>query len=135
MPKETVQWGSPFIAKPGEDGTWFSFDTTPYSEVTDLGTGQTESLPEGVIVSRENHLDLVWSRAGEYGARPRGEDPEGSVQLVLDVDSAEFKNLYLRQETSDASVRVYSKKLTRHQINTLIKLLKRSRDAAYGADE
>lgn len=86
--------------------------------------------------TREPNLEVVWTRADEYtAATPADEDPEGWVQIGIDMDVVDLRDRMRYDDESLVAKTFYTEKLTRHQINELIRTLKRARNAAYGSDE
>jgi peptidoglycan hydrolase-like protein with peptidoglycan-binding domain len=86
--------------------------------------------------TRHPNLEVVWTRKEEYNVSvPAGEDPEGWVQIGIDLDKVDLMD-YMRYDDDSVTAKTfYTDKLTRHQINELIRVLKRARNAAYGSDE
>lgn len=85
-------------------------------------------------VTREPNVEVVWTRQGE-NPRPAYEDPEGWVQIGLDIDKVDLEDRLRYDDDSISARTFYTDKLTRHQINEMIRTLKRARNAAYGSDE
>jgi hypothetical protein len=85
--------------------------------------------------TREPNVEVVWSRQEEHVAIPREEDPQGWVQIGIDLDKVDLLDRMRYDDDSVAARTFYTDKLSRHQINELIRTLKRARNAAYGSDE
>jgi hypothetical protein len=63
-----------------------------------------------------------------------GEDPEGHVQIGIDIDIVDLEDR-MRYSDGVTARTFYTDRLTRAQINHLIRTLKRARTAAFGEDE
>ncbi len=84
--------------------------------------------------TREPNVEVVWSRM-EENVTPVNEDPQGWVQIGIDLDKVDLSDRMRYDDDSVVAKTFYTDKLTRHQINDLIRTLKRARNAAYGIDE
>lgn len=150
MPKEVIQYGDPYVMiqyNESEDTSafWTSVAvprdipeelTTPEAiaqhYAPGIGVGDRSDL------TRKPNLEVYWHRADTFGELRRiDEDEEGSVQVLLDLDRAEVLELARRMESDPemTATAAITGKLSRYQINKLIKTLRRARNAAYGDDE
>lgn len=133
MPKETVHWGKQYVARQHKEtentGAW----------VEDLayeGHLEGETWPETDTLVRSPKVEIFWDRP-DKNHLPVDEDDDGFVQIGMVIDEFEFQQR-AKETNGDDSIRArgfYTKKLTRTQINEMIRVLKRARNAAYGADE
>jgi len=86
--------------------------------------------------TREPNLEVIWTRPGDnQGPVQVGEDQEGWVQVGLDLDMVDLKDKMRYDDETVTAKTFYTDKLTRRQINDLIRTLKRARAAAFGEDE
>lgn len=71
-------------------------------------------------------LDVEWTR-----------EPTGHVQVAIEMSREQWlRNAETLQADEQVTRRaIYTDSLSRHEINHLIKTLRRARDAAYGRDE
>jgi hypothetical protein len=148
MPKEVIQYGDPYVRIYYEES-----DTVSYSDVSvsrdvpeddpspmSLVEHHAPGMPKGdsYALTRKPNLEVYWSRSSEFSELRRfDEDEEGNVQIMLDLDKTEVLDLAARFETDPDMVATaaITGKLSRYQINKLIKTLRRARDAAFGTDE
>lgn len=119
MPKERIKHGRHYANVPISDGRGYSTvecgpDGLPYSPV-----------PEGTEYIEDPSLDVTWSR------------DNGHVQLSIEFTREQWlSNLRTLQEDEAITRRaIFTDSLARHEINHLIRILRRARDAAYGSDE
>jgi len=90
----------------------------------------SSGTPEGYITRTEPSLDITWNRSGW-------------VQVSIDFERAQWKRIVEEQDRYEAelgenapmSQAIYTDVLTRAEINNMIKVLRKARDQAYGADE
>ena len=130
MPSETIHWGKQYtvVTHPETEhtGGWDE-------EVDYKGSIEGEPLP---VVHRTPSIAIHWTRPGDHAPVEYTEDPEGHVQITLDVSARE---ILLAAESvtkyGATSHGFFTDSLSRYQINKLIKILKRARDAAKGVDE
>lgn len=106
----------------------------PFEGFQEDDKGNSLPLPPGTELTRHPNVEVVWSRQEEYANRPAAEDPEGWVQIGIDLDAVALKD-QMRYSDDVTAKTFYTDKLSRHQINELIRTLKRARNAAYGSDE
>lgn len=59
----------------------------------------------------------------------------GWVQVAFEADSNYFEFVMQNPDAEDGRTTAYSPVLTRHEINRMIRALRRARDQAYGKDE
>lgn len=100
-------------------------------DFTDSRTPEHEGLPNDTWVDSAAHV--TWQPKSEFG--------NGHVQVAIEADRR-----YLTSVLSDDGVTangmpadptpfVFTPVLTRQEINDMIRVLRRARDRAYGADE
>lgn len=107
----------------------------PFEGYQEDGKGGILPLPPYTELTRHPNVEVVWSRMEEYTeTRRREEDPQGWVQIGIDIDQVDLKDR-MRYDDGVTARTFYTDKLTRHQINEMIRTLKRARNAAYGSDE
>ncbi len=87
-----------------------------------------DEVPEGAAIYQDPSADLVWQREDRPGAGT------GWVQLTAEVPR-EWAQSRIAEATEGRYVQIPFEVLDRRALNNLIRLLKRARDAAYGADE
>lgn len=144
MPKETAHWGKRYISKhipeTEEHGEWW--DELPYHGIESDFKGNREELPENQVATRSPSVEVHWSRPEEHAAVAYDEIPTGKVQIGLTLDRGEwamYHSYYLNEEKAErngvSSTTIFTKALSRAEINNLIKVLRRARDAAEGADQ
>lgn len=145
MPKETAHWGKRYISKhtpeTEEHSEWW--DELPYhGTLTDIKGNVIEELPEDQVVTRSPSLEVYWSRPEDHAVPAFDEIQTGKVQIGLTLDRGEwdmYSRYYLNGESADrngvTSTTIFTKALSRAEINNLIKVLRRARDAAEGADQ
>ena len=140
MPKETVHWGKQY-----------RLVRHPETELTGEYYSEEDYDPKhGVLSSDEQigttpKLEVHWSRPGEWAPLDPREDQEGFVQISLSVGRVELEQFIRnwereKNEESDDSYHItshgfFTRGLSRTQINNMIKVLKKARDQAFGADE
>lgn len=139
MPKQVVKWGKQYLLvhHPATENTgeWWENGVPFHGIAYDVQTGDPLPLPENSQLTREPNVEVVWSRQDDNGPHPASEDPEGWVQLGLDIDKVDLIDRMRYDDDSVTARTFYTDKLSRHQINELIRVLKRARNAAYGSDE
>lgn len=86
---------------------------------TDLATGKLET-----IAAAEPALHVNWHPA-----------PAGHVQVAFEADPSYLKIALESPNEENGRTSMYSPVLERAEINKLIRVLRRARDAAYGRDE
>jgi len=91
-------------------------------------------IAKTVQTTRQPNLEVVWSRPEDHGVVAQGEDPEGHVQIGIDLDRVDLEDR-IRYSDGVLAHTFYTDRLTRGQINELIRVLKRARTAAFGVDE
>lgn len=145
MPKETAHWGKRYISRhtpeTEEHNEWW--DELPYDGTpTDAKGNVIEELPENQVVTRSPSLEVYWSRPEDYVVPAFDEIQTGKVQIGLTLDRGEweqYRKYYLNDENAARdgvhSTTIFTKALSRAEINNLIKTLRRARDAAEGADQ
>lgn len=138
MPKETI-WGKRYIAQVHEaderTGRWINqlkWDGDPVDK-----DGKPLPRPANEHLVRSPSIEVYWARPEERPIFAYDEVAEGVVQLGLDVDRFEALEWAMRLEKDEdiTSTALITEGLTRSQINHLIKILKKARDQAFGADE
>lgn len=144
MPKETVHWGKHYKLVKKEstlrDGSpWYDEYSWDGSYQTDE-KGNILPLPPGTEASRYPSVEVSWSRPRDRATLPYDEDPEGTVQIGMEVNMVDMRQSFRHSEggLDDPDLKAktfYTRSLTRTQINNMIKTLKRARDAAYGEDQ
>ena len=142
MPKEVIHWGKQYILQhyPESENTSEFWSQEPFNGIpqaldsTDPAQTLVEFLGETKRLTREPNLEVVWVRPEDRAPVARGEDAEGHVQIGIDIDMVDMED---RMRYSDGVLAhtFYTDRLTRAQINQLIRVLKRARTAAFGADE
>jgi hypothetical protein len=122
MPRERIQHGQMYLT--GE-----YLDSTPehpagiWREKYDQNVKQ----PENTRIRQDPSVDITWNRAGW-------------VQISFDIEREQWienaKELEAEGEQPYTVFRgIYSESLSRSEINNIIKVLRKARDQAYGADE
>lgn len=142
MPKEVVHWGKQYVLRhhPKTDTIGEYWEQEPFNGVPGSfdpntpGPSLEEYLGETGRLTREPNLEVVWVRPEDRSPAPRGEDQEGHVQIGIDLDMVDMEDR-LRYTDGDSAHTFYTDRLTRGQINNLIRVLKRARNAAFGSDE
>lgn len=139
MPKETVHWGWAYAkvtVPPTKDQGGYFYPLDRDLAVQAVQRGEIDAT--NVEHTHSPQLELHWSRAADTPPTPLGEDRVGSVQLAIQVSETEFRD-YIRmfeEAPKDDPNRLFlTRRMSRSEINHLIRHLKRARDAAYGADE
>jgi len=129
MPNEVVHWGHQYTVK-------------HHPETENVGGWDEEipfkGYPEGTVpptVHRTPKLSVHWSRPEDFGAVAYDEDPEGHVQIGMDISAREIELAAKSVKDGSSFHGFFTDSLSRYQINHLIKILKRARDSAKGADE
>jgi hypothetical protein len=123
MPRQRVKHGDLFIIEeadrdmsypPSDDGKTYK----PYIPGVDV-------LKPDQVLREEPSLDVHWNRDGEY------------VQIAIDAPTDWWKRFWdsHKDDKEVIAFSAFTDRLTRREINDLIKTLRRARDAAYGADE
>lgn len=119
MPKERVHHGTITIReeRPGTK------EHPGGMRVTRWNPG--DPVPPGATLHEEPSVDLHWNRDA------------GWVQLSIDAPRDWWEGWRAAYDGSPEqhTFQVYSEVLTRHELNHLIRTLRRARDSAYGADE
>ncbi len=140
MPKEVVHHGDRYATitvQGDENHSGWTYEVDVTSAQQKLRADEVKS--EDVIFARSPELSVHWSRAGEYGDTEMGQDPAGAVQVMLMVGDFEMKRIVdnFENEAGDRNEEtwVFTRKLSRYQINAMIRTLQRARDQAYGRDE
>lgn len=127
MPRERVHHGKLYVHIPLEQETDGS-DTPPHIEESrEFIPG--EKLPKGAYVTEEPSLEVTWTRSGDMLG--------GWVQVSIDMPREKWlENMKTLEDDPNVIARaMYTDSLSRQEINNMIKVLRRARDAAYGADE
>lgn len=118
MPKERIKHGALFI-NPKDDTKEPSRPFTP-----------NEKMKSGETLHEESSLEVNW-RATDH--------IDGYVQLSIHATRSWWERLMNShsEENSPGTVAwgAYVDSLSRQEINNLIKVLRRARDAVYGSDE
>lgn len=134
MPRETVHWGKRYLIvehPETEDHSGF-WEEYPYEGHQTDGKGNVLPFPPNTSLAQAPSVEVIWAKPESFG--PLMEDPEGWVNIALRVDQNDFDHNRDLSEDKE-SFRVITRSLTRRQINDMIKVLKRARDAAFGEDE
>ena len=113
MPRETIQRSKVIVNLPASESK---------DGLTGEGPSQVElgdrfwpsDFVEGAYLTGGPQLDVSWLRKG-------GDYEDGWVQVTL--------------ENKTGQVALVSDPLDRHELNKLIRVLRRARDAAFGTDE
>ena len=122
MPHERIQHGKIFVVSPRPEDSPNppSIDDTEAREWT-----PGEVISENQVLREEPSLDVFWNRDGEY------------VQVAIEAPSYWWKK-FMEGRVDDPQILSFSaftNVLTRKEINHMIRILRRARDAAYGSDE
>lgn len=127
MPKERVHHGKLYVSIPMELESDDSSPTPRMTEYTEYRPG--EKLPEGATLIEEPSLEVTWTRSSDMLG--------GWVQVSIDMPREKWlENAKTLEEDPNVVARaMYTDSLSRQEINNMIKVLRRARDAAYGADE
>lgn len=135
MPRETVHWGKKYLIvehpeTEDHSGYWSEY---PYEGRQTDSKGVVLPFPPGTSYAQSPSVEVVWAKPEGFNT-PLGEDAEGWVNLAFRVNNNDFEhNRDLSEDTDE--FRIFTRSLTRRQINDTIKTLKRARDAAFGEDE
>jgi len=140
MPRETVHHGRGFATitvTDTDDRPGWTYEVPDHEAHSMIAADQLDkSLVE---FNNKPRLDVVWQRPLDGLSLPPGEDPSGAVQVEIILNPTDMRHridhVAAYPEDLEAFARFFTEPLTRHQINHLIRTLKRARDAAYGADE
>jgi hypothetical protein len=76
-----------------------------------------------------------WRDSALHVGWQAGSDAIGHVQVALESDLSYLRMALDSPNEADGRTSMYSPVLTRIEINRMIKMLRRARDAAYGKDE
>lgn len=140
MPKETVKWGRDFATvtvRPSDKQSGYTYELG--AEEAQKGIQSDELKESDVEFSNKPRLDVLWQRPIDAMSLPVGEEPRGSVQILLGLNPTDMANRirHIEQHPEDLESfsLIFTEPLTRYEINNLIRTLKRARDAAYGSDE
>ena len=140
MPKETVKWGRDFATvtvRPSDKQSGYTYELS--AEEAQSRIAGDELRKADVEFSNKPRLDVLWQRPIDKLSLPIGEDPQGSVQILLGLNPTDMKNrirhLEEHPEDLESFSLIFTEPLTRYEINNLIRTLKRARDAAHGSDE
>src|SRR5215217_3981185 len=132
MPKETVHWGKQYVARTHKE----TEDTSKWVEQLNYeGHLEGQVWPDTDALVRSPKVEIFWDRPNEAHL-PLDEDPDGFVQIGMVIDEFELQQRI--KEANDDSIQsrgFYTVKISRSQINEMIRVLKRARNSAYGADE
>jgi len=102
----------------------------------DTEAAHAEWIGKKIQLTRHPNLEVVWVRPEERPPVARGEDLEGHVQIGIDLDIVDLEDRMRYDKLDGVTAKTfYTNRLTRAQINELIRTLKRARTAAFGADE
>lgn len=140
VPKEIIQHGKPYylvVHHETEEHGRFTVDHSFNGLTLDDGTDPNKPEGDEVHLTREPNLEVHWSRPSDLAPVAMGEDEEGIVQVMLHLHRdalLEWADRVREDELIHASSAI-SGKLTRHQLNKLIKVLRKARDQAFGTDE
>jgi hypothetical protein len=137
MPKETVHYGMPYVEvvvpATKEMGEYrYTLDPDEATKAIAAGTVDESQVLHGYTPA----VQVYWSKPSD--AVRFDEDPEGFVQLGVEISELEFSHyvqMFLEAPQDAANRTFYTRKMTRIQLNSMIRVLKRARDAAYGSDE
>lgn len=123
MPRERIQHGRLMVRQEHEGLELDSGDVIP-GAIVEYELHPDADVPKGAIVTEQPSLDVHWNRDGEY------------VQLAIDAPRTYWQRFLESYEGSPEATRfgVFTDRLTRSELNHLIRTLRRARDAAYGAD-
>ncbi len=107
----------------------------PRQDIIYFRAGSPEVLTESVgqpATEERYGLDIAWAREGEYG-----DGGPGNVQIGMAFSPQELRRLGAPYKDGGFPIMrgLYTKPLTRDELNLMIRTLRRARDAAYGADE
>lgn len=140
MPRETVHYGRDYAiitVRPTKDQSGWMYDMSAEEAKKSIATGELDKAD--VRFSNKPHLDVLWSRPIDQLSLPVGEEPRGAVQVQIGLNPTEMQSridhIAEHPEDLEAFSVFFTESLSRHQINHLIRTLKRARDAAYGSDE
>lgn len=117
---------------------WVDDATVEPTDVTDLHGKPTgtrahavrpyivgEILPEGSGIREDPSLDVSWNR-------------QGNVQVSIEAPTdwwERFEQARVGEKSDRTHYAAFTSTLSRQDINDMIRVLRRARDAAYGADE
>lgn len=140
MPRETVHWGRDFATvtvPPTKDQGGYTYEMGAEEAQSRIAGDQLDRA--NVEFSNKPRLDLLWQRPIDRLSLPIGEEPKGSVQVSLVLNQTYMQHvidhIVAHPEDREAFSIFYTEPLSRHEINNMIRTLKRARDAAYGSDE
>lgn len=141
MPKQVVHYGKQYklVTHKATNSTSEWREAHDWNgEYLEDDKGNLLPLPPDTQAAQYPSVELVWTRPSERTPLTDSGDPEGFVQLGMIMDMVDLKNTLRHGDLDDPNLRsktFYTRALTRHQINEMIRTLKRARDAAFGADE
>ena len=141
MPKETVHWGKKYklVKTEATESTSEWYEKYPWDgSYQQDDQGNTLPLPPNTEAARYPSLEVVWTRPEERSPVAYDEDPEGFVQIGMRLDMVDMRHAMRYDNLDDPDLTAktfFTGSLTRHQINQMIRVLKRARDAAFGTDE
>lgn len=124
MPRERIHHGTLYAyTKEYNEGL-------PPSDVIGRPYRPGDPIPEGATVTEEPSLDVTWQRDS-------ANEGIGWVQVSIDMPRDKwFSNI--KELEADASIigrAIYTETLSRDELNKMIRVLRRARDQAFGADE
>lgn len=135
MPRETVHWGRKYlIVEHPETEEHSAFWSEHPFEGRQMDTkGNMVPYPPDTSYARSPSVEVLWSKPGTFNL-PEGDTEEGFVNIAFQINRNDFEhNEDLSEDREE--FRVFTRGLTRRQINDMIRTLKRARDAAFGEDE
>jgi hypothetical protein len=141
MPRETIHHGREFAivtvpAAKDREEYWYEDDAARARLAIDEGKLDAAN----VVFDNKPQLDVLWSRPIDLLSLPIGEEPRGSVQIQVSLTDAEAQRrldhvMKHPEDLGEMLAVTFTESLTRYELNQMIKVLKRARDAAYGSDE
>lgn len=125
MPRERIHHGKMCVYLPSDDTdtTGYPLQARVYTEWTpELG----KELGPDAEMFTEPSLDISWTR-----------EPAGYVQTSICFSRERWIEIgkMLEDDHLVSEYSIYTDVLSRDEINNMIRVLKRARDQAYGADE
>jgi hypothetical protein len=134
MPRERLKHGKQYATwsanpddpRPGDASEVPTSEDDPqYAILTKEFHPGDPTIPSGATITEETSLDIKWNR------------DVGWVQMCMVVPREKWMSMVdeVKEHENAQSLSVYVDTLSRHEINTMIKTLRRARDAAFGADE
>jgi len=123
VPRERIHHGTQYVFTKSYN------DHLPPSDVVGRPYRPGDDIPEGSTITEEPSFDVSWRK---------GDDGDGGwVQFSIDLPRDKWFEAIKELEADESVVSraIYTETLTRDELNKAIRVLRRARDQAFGADE